>query len=110
MRLAWLQIDYYEHGSRESLDELIDFVSPSFEFRTRIEAAKKLKALGYLDAKLLDYMLDGHFSYNPRLRGPMKDILVHYANTLEGKKLIREVIQKGEWNDWEKKRIAQLPL
>ena len=103
--ISWLQIDYYEHDDRESLDKLIDFVSPSYEFRTRVAAAEALSRLDYLDEKLIAYLFDGHFSFNPRLRGPMKDVLDHYMSSLDNQKKIKDVIAKGTWDEWQRKRL-----
>jgi len=103
--ITWLQIDYYEHANKESLDKLIDFVSPSYEFRTRVKAAEMLKSLNYLDETLIAYLFEGNFSFNSRLRSPMKKVLDHYAGTLDGKKLIKETASEGDWNQWELKRL-----
>lgn len=110
VRMSWLQIDYYEHNSKESLDKLIDYVSPAYEFRTRIEAAKILKSLNYLDSKLVSYLFDGHFSYNPRLRTPMKEILDYYIGNLSNKKMIKDAAMRGNWDEWEKRRLNMLKL
>lgn len=108
VRIAWHQFNYLERRDQKSIESLIDYTSPAFEFRTRIEAAQRLKALLYLNEKLLLNLLDGHFSYNPRLRSPMKEILDFYGNSVEGKKLMNKVIAEGTWNDWQQKRLNLL--
>lgn len=108
VRMTWLQIDYYEHNTKESLDQLIDYVSPAHEFRTRVKAAQILQSLNYIDSKLIGYLFDGHFSYNPRLRNPMKKVLEYYASSMQGKKMIRDAAARGNWDDWEEKRLNML--
>ncbi len=108
--ITWLQIDYYEHNTQESLNKLIDMTGSSFEFRTRVKAAQTLKALNHMDEKFLANLFEGNFSYNARLRSPMKNILDYYASTLDGKKMIKEAIEKGEWNEWEKKRLNLIKM
>ncbi|MEQ8324516.1 MAG: M1 family metallopeptidase [Vicingaceae bacterium] len=106
--ITWLQTDYYQNKTVESLERLVDFVSPSFEFRTRVKAAQTLKSLNYLDEKLLNHLFDALFSANPRLRGPVKELLDQYYSTMEGRTLIREVVAKSDWEDWQKKRLNRV--
>ena len=64
-----------------------------------------LKSLNYLDQKLIAYLFDGHFSFNPRLRGPMKEILEQYAATKEGNKMIKDFALAGTWDESQEKRL-----
>jgi hypothetical protein len=35
----------------------------------------------------------------------MKKILTEYGGSLEGRKMIKSVLSKGSWDEWQQKRI-----
>jgi len=110
VRIKWLEIAYHYTGDEVHLNTLKDYTSASFEFRTRVNAAKKFKTINYLDVDLLHNMLDGVFSGNPRLRGPMKELIQYFAQQTDYRNLIESEIIKGDWTNFQKRRIDSMKL
>lgn len=110
VRAKWLALSYLQSSDQVYLDELVDLTSNSFEFRTRMNAANELKSLNYLDRNAVINMFNALFSFNARLRNPIKDVLAEFALQPQHRELMQQVISEGNWNELEKRRLNLLHL
>jgi aminopeptidase N len=65
-------------GNRASLDTLVDWAGPSFDFRTRQYALEALQRLNVCTDAAADHLLDALVQFNGRLRGPAVDVARHF--------------------------------
>lgn len=109
--VKWLEIAAARTGDKKHTDQLIDFASSSYEFRTRVNAMNALKKLGYFDKKFLANLIDAAQSSNNRLAGPAGEVLKYYYEQSAHKRVIDEYLASREWEDWQKKAIGRyLPV
>lgn len=107
IRVKWLEIAYFNSENMEYLNELVDYTSNAFEFRTRINAAQALKRLNTLNEKAIGNMLEGRLSFNSRLAGPMRGVLDHFFEQSSFKKTIINYVASKEWSDGEYKKVSK---
>ena len=110
VRVKWLQIAYAHTGNKEYLNELIEFASPSHEFLTRVNAAKALGALNYLDEKSLGYLMDANISFNRRLSSPVEATLDNFYAQHRYKHMIHSYVTSNKWNKHELERMKKYQL
>lgn len=104
VRITWLKL----RARREEKavpEKLIDYASPSYSFRVRLDALRALRTLGVLNETAAAHLLDavGHFSWD--LRGPASDILKTWLQNEDKRQLIERVYRSGEWTEREASRI-----
>ncbi len=81
VRIKWLEMAI-NYTAAPQTNELVDYTSNSFEFRTRINAINALQRLNYFSVPLLENIISGINSSNRRLAQPFKNALKHfYAQT-----------------------------
>ena len=107
VRIKWLEVAYFASDNKDYLNELIDYTSQSFEFRTRINAANALQRLNTLNEKALTNMLDASLSFNRRLSGPIKGVIDHFYGQTQYKKMIINYIAKQNWSDKQIKKLSK---
>ncbi|MEQ8909033.1 MAG: M1 family metallopeptidase [Vicingaceae bacterium] len=110
IRISWLKLAYLHRKDPIYLQELIDYCSNSYEFLTRVKAAKALKELNYLDEKSLSYLLDATLSFNNRLKGPVSKVIDHFFEQAEYKGMILSYVSRQTWTDWEFRRVNKYLL
>lgn len=107
VEVKWLEIAASNTGDKKYTDQLLNYASGSYEFRTRTNAMNALKHLGYFDKKLIEDLTDAMTSPNTRLSGPAADVLKYYREQNNYKKLIDEYIASKKWEDWQKQAIGR---
>jgi aminopeptidase N len=100
VHVAWLEVATGLDRNRY-LPQLVEYASPSYEFRARGYAFAALARLNYLDEKLLGYLVDAALNPNTRLANPAKQILNDYKQQTEYKKLLRDYDKSHEWKKWQ---------
>lgn len=110
VRMKWLEISAHLFSDQEAIMELKDYASVSFEFRTRVKACEALQRLNYCDPELIDHMFNALFSFNGRLRNPVKGVLKYFAEQHRYRDMIKMAAAKGGWNALEQKRLTSLGL
>lgn len=103
VRIEWLR----QKGDESAVEELIDYTSVSYEFRTRIAAAQALKYLNKFNSTLLENLCDGAISSNGRLAAPMRDVIKHFYNQASYTKLIYNYINNNERSEV-KNKLAKI--
>ncbi len=78
IRTLWLQYACLDSADRY-LPELKDYATPSYEFRTRLNAFRALQALNHLDADVARSLWEAAFHFNRRFRNPVRQIIRNYA-------------------------------
>lgn len=94
-------------GDQAAINQLVSYVSVSYEFRTRINAIQAIKRLDYFDAILGVNLLNALVNPNGKLAGPAADLLRYFDNQHRHHKVIRELADKGMWNEAEKLKIQK---
>jgi aminopeptidase N len=91
VHMAWLEL---QCDSLHTIyrDELVEFTSHSFEFRTRVRAMDALERLNYLDDTLLANMTDAMANPNTRLANPAFNSLSKLLNTKERKNYFKAYV------------------
>jgi aminopeptidase N len=107
VRILWLQLAYQYTKDEAYLKELIDYTSNSFEFLTRIKAARALEELNELNENALANLLEGVFSFNNRLRGQMNRTIRHFYAQQKYKKMIVAYVAEQEWNNEEFRKVKR---
>lgn len=107
VRIKWLEWSYLYSRDETYAEQLVEFMSNRYEFITRTNAATALERLNYMNEKGISYIIDGLFSANSRLRGPMSSAIKHFSAQNGYQLLIREYIISKEWTDREEAVIAR---
>ncbi len=106
VRLKWLEMANLYERNPENLNELVDYTSPSFEFGTRVEAARTLQRLNYMNEEMIANIIHGINSFNSRLRNPMKKVLKHFHGQTMYRTMIVNYIESQSWTDLERRRLS----
>ena len=101
VKVRWLETAYTSTGKVSHAEALVDLTSPSYEFRTRVNAMNALKRTGYFSDDLLRNCVDAILSPNDRLSNPAKDVLLYYFNQDKYKKRISDYVKAGHWEQWQ---------
>jgi len=102
-KVTWLRMSIEaDKNKTESLNTLIDYTTPAFEFRTRINAFQAFQSLNYLDAKILRSLFDASLSWNSRLAGPANDVLTYFYKQDPYHKMIKDFYDNGKWTKEQK--------
>lgn len=104
------KLSYATKGDKESLEQLIDFTSNSYEFLSRVKAARALKELNVLNEKALANMINATFSFNRRLSGPISSVIDHFYEQREYKQMIFDYVTAQEWSSDEFKKVSKYYL
>ena len=92
------------------VEQLIELLSPRYEFITRTNSASALERLNYMNETGIGYLIDGLFSANSRLRGPMNGTMRHFFGQNRYQLLIRGYILSGDWTDQEEAVLAKFSM
>lgn len=105
--ITHLKIAYESTLDKKYIKQLVDYTSVSFEFLTRINAAKALKELNYLDEEALGNLLEASFSFNARLRGPILTVLNYFFEQSKYKRLMVQYVSNHDWEDEEFQSVSK---
>ncbi|NBG65305.1 M1 family metallopeptidase [Acidiluteibacter ferrifornacis] len=101
VRIKWLEWSYMTTQNEDHLDELISYLSNSYEFITRTNAAAALERMNVMNEQGITHLIDGLFSPNSRLRGPLNGTVKHFYNQTMYQLMIRNVILSNDWSEKE---------
>lgn len=96
------------HGDRAAIERLVDYASPSFEFRTRQNALRALKALNALPPSLLPHLFDALTSPNTRLAGLAREVLEYWMQQTRYRQTLIDYYQRQSWSPTERAILAPL--
>lgn len=107
VRIKWLEIAFQNSSDSKYTEELIDFLSPNYEFMSRINAAEALRSINYLNEEGIAYLIDARMSFNNRLNGAAKATLDHFYAQQEYKQMIYNFSIGQEWDSRELERLRE---
>ncbi|MEZ4978132.1 MAG: M1 family metallopeptidase [Chitinophagales bacterium] len=90
------------------LDELIDYSSQSFEFRTRMKAMEALEEIHVRSTSFIKNLLNASLSFNSRLASNARNILEDICLTNEKKQEVFSLIKNLSLDKNEQKRLEIL--
>nr|MDQ3073075.1 HEAT repeat domain-containing protein [Bacteroidota bacterium] len=93
-----ITIGGYDAGT---MSELIDYTSPSYEFRTRNNAFEALKSLNHLDDRVIANLFDAMLSFNSRLANPAGTVLAYFYQQSDKKAAIDGYFRNTKWEPWQ---------
>lgn len=105
IKVKWLEVAYSNKKDSKLADELVDMVSQSYEFRTRVNAVKALGRLNYMNDSLLVNIFDALMSPNSRLAKPCGEVLSEFYNDREFKQYIINYLEEHPLDEKLAKRL-----
>jgi aminopeptidase N len=104
-----VRIAYLELSSADNLEanknELIDYTSHSYEFRTRVKAMDALTRLNYGDAAVVKNLFDAIINPNTRLANPAEKTLKELLKKPEVKEAAIAYYKATTWKDWQQEKL-----
>lgn len=91
-RIKWLEISILSgYNKTDAQNELVEYLSARYEFRTRGNAFEAIKRLNYLTPTAVFHIKNATQSLNSRLANPAKQLLNHFEGQTEYKQMIEGV-------------------
>ncbi len=95
VRMKWLELAIQAKISvNENQILLVNYTSPSYEFKTRVAAFEALKRLNICDITIVNTGFEALSSFNTRLSGPVKTVLEYFSQQNLYKKMMIECYRK----------------
>ncbi len=108
VNIKWLELSIANNFDREkNTTALVNYTSTTWEFRTRNNAFTSIKALNYLDEKLIANIFDAMLSTNARLSGPTSQLAEHFGTQLNYKQMMIAFYHSKNWSDWQKETLKK---
>lgn len=93
-RIKWLELAVMnDHQKDASEKELIAYTSPSWEFRTRVNALYALKKLNICTRDMIQHIAQASVSANRRMAGPAIDVLEYFNQQAAFREEIRKTLE-----------------
>ncbi|MBK7147762.1 MAG: M1 family metallopeptidase [Bacteroidetes bacterium] len=110
VRIAFLElsIDAGVADKQVRTQELVDYTSDKFEFRTRGKAMDAVERLGICSTEVIRNLLNALLSSNGRLSGPASRTLKSLIRKEENKQLALGVASLTNWQKWQSDMIAKV--
>ncbi|MCU0442837.1 MAG: M1 family metallopeptidase [Bacteroidia bacterium] len=90
-----------------SLQRLVQYASPQWEFRTRNNAFASLKPLGYCDEALVKNLFDAMLSTNSRLATPASQLAEFLAQQTTNKNKFIAYYKTQKWEAWQQEQLKK---
>jgi aminopeptidase N len=100
VEIKWLEISYNVSNDKKYADQLVQYCSNSYEFRTRVNAAQAIKRLNYFDPALLEFLVDAVVSPNGRLASPCGETLKTFYDMIKYHKIISDYVSSRKLESW----------
>ncbi len=111
LRTVWLEIKAYKSSripeADSALNELTDYCSGSYEFRTRMNALAAIKELNVLTPAIVANLFDAALIHNWILAGNAKKVLDYYYDQPDKKKMIQDYYASQTFTPAEKKILEK---
>ncbi|MGE0568661.1 MAG: hypothetical protein AB7O73_11985 [Bacteroidia bacterium] len=109
VKIKNLELAYLFLGNNnETINQLVDFTSNSYEFLTRVNAFAALTRLDYINEKAIENALMAALSNNGRLAGPAKAYIKEFYAKSKHQKLIQLKVIEFARTDYDKKVLYSL--
>ena len=110
VRFEWLKQHYLINKDIKSLSELIDYSTYKHEFLTRINAFNALKYLNSITDEIITNAFEASLHANSRLAQPAKEYLTYFAQQVEHKQRILQLIKEYKCSTDQKVVLEKLCL
>lgn len=110
VRIDWLKLQLKSSTNKLIYDELVDYTSQSYEFRTRINAMNAIGELNIFDATIAENLVQATSSPNRRLSGQALGVLKKYYKNEKYKSIILEAQSSFTGLDWQKELVKAVKL
>lgn len=108
VRMKWLALSILNHVNADAAkQELIDYASAGYEFRTRNQAFLVLKSTGTFNEKVAENILNALLSTNSRLAGPAAELAAHFAANLSYQAQFKDIFTKGNYTKEEREILMK---
>lgn len=104
LRMTWLELSI-EMGDSSRFEELVDYVSNSYEFITRSNAIRSLKHFNYCNETLVEYLVQGMNKANWKLAKDCRDYLIHCYKQEQYRDMIDQKLDTIVLTSDQRKRI-----
>jgi aminopeptidase N len=109
VRIAWLKLAILNNpDNRAYTDELVDYCTPAFEFRTRINAMQALQQLNFLNTKAINSLFDASTSRNGRLARPAQETIAYFSKQTKYKAEMVKTIYHSRWTKEQQDMLLKL--
>ena len=110
VRITWLQnyLKYKDSTNLTYKNELIDYASHSYEFRTRTKAMQAIDALHIWDEKLMASLIEAAYNTNGRLSGPAIATFKSLAKQETFMAAAKKYYTNHTWKDWQKEILDKI--
>jgi hypothetical protein len=105
VKVRWLELAWVSAGRSEYAEELVQMASPSYEFRTRVNAMAALKRMDYFSEALTGFLVEAILSPNTRLAGPAGELLGYFYGQDRCRPVIGAFVRAGKWVAWQKELL-----
>jgi aminopeptidase N len=100
--IKWNELSYISGiNQQQTINRLVQYTSPQWEFRTRNNAFTSIKPLGYCDEKLVANLFDAMISTNSRLASPASQLAEYLAQQVAYKNMFVEYYSSQKWEAWQ---------
>jgi len=103
-KIIWLYVAI-KNGDEKLIDDLVDFSSLSFEFRTRIKAMKAIDDLEIKNENYIKNLINGSVSFNGYLARTSRKYLTNLVSDEAIKTKVLEIIDNTTFDKNEQERI-----
>jgi len=107
IRITWLELNYSEQVDN-SINELVQYSSSDYEFRTRNYAINSLVNLKYCNKQVVINLFDAALSTNNRLSSPARNALKKLKETPSCAELIKNYYEENNWDEWQKNKLKPI--
>lgn len=107
IRITWLKIAFIETQNIDFMQELVEYVGPSYEFLTRVKAAEACKELNFCNTELAKNLMDAVNNANRRLKNPCGKVLKYFYAQIPYQDLLLREYFLNDWTDEEKSTIEK---
>ncbi|MEI8133680.1 MAG: M1 family metallopeptidase [bacterium] len=111
VRIKWLEIHATSAGMADVntlFNELVDYVSGSYEFGTRQAALDVLTRLYYVNNDLVVNLIDALLSTNNRLAGSASGAITKFYAQPKYKAMFMAYVKSKTWEPWQKEIIDRV--
>jgi aminopeptidase N len=101
IQIAWLELQI-KTNTDAYWKELVQYTSPSYEFRTRTKAMDAIENLNFWNDELINNLLDASVNPNRRLAGPAKNLIKQLQKQTDFDKAYEKAKTNFNCKDWER--------
>ena len=108
IRIAWLSNACKYIDKNTYKNELIDYSSHSYEFRTRTKAFNAIENLELFDETIANNLMNAMCSSNARLANPAISVLRKLiSSNTDNKVIAKKILETKTWKDWQKEILSK---